>query len=310
MPEKPRLDTTQPFTRAAALKAEISAKALRGPRFRQVLHGVYVASSVAPTPELRVRAALLPFDPTAWASHASAARLHGVPIPTIALEHVSVSKRAHRRNRRDIACHLRKEAGEVVMRKGLRVSDYAQMFVELAEILGLVDLVVVGDHLVRKNKITVKKLLAFCEASTLPGAGAARRAASYVRERVDSPMETRLRMLIVLAGLPEPMVNITITDDNDIPIRKYDLSYPKQNIAIEYDGRQHVEIIEQWESDLARREAMDDEDWRILVVISKGIYKVPEETLSRVHRLLLVRKVPGTPARLRDDWRAHFPGRD
>lgn len=310
MPEKPTLDTTTPFTRAAALEAEISVKTLRGPRFRQVLHGLYVAASVEPTPELRVRAALVPFHPTAWASHASAARVHGVPIPTIALEHVSVTKRAHRRSRRGIACHLRKDGGAVVVRNGLRVSDYGQMFVELAEILGLVDLVVVGDHLVRKRKITLQKLLAFCKSSTLPGAAAARHAASYVRERVDSPMETRLRMLIVLAGLPEPMVNITIENDDGIPIRRYDLSYPRQNIAIEYDGRQHVEVIEQWESDLARREAMDDEEWRIIVVISNGIYKVPEQTLSRIHRLMLARKVPGTPARLRDDWRPHFPGRD
>lgn len=53
-------------------------------------------------------------------------------------------------------------------------------------------------------------------------------------------METRLRMLIVLA---------------------------------EYDGRDHVQRIEQWEKDLVR-----------------------------------AGRLPGVPRRLRDDWRAHFPG--
>ena len=39
------------------------------------------------------------------------------------------------------------------------------------------------------------------------GTRLALRAAGLVREGVDSPMETRVRLLIVLAGLPEPSVN-------------------------------------------------------------------------------------------------------
>ena len=42
------------------------------------------------------------------------------------------------------------------------------------------------------------------------GCRLARRAASLAREGVDSPQETRLRLLLVLAGLPEPRVNVII----------------------------------------------------------------------------------------------------
>ena len=43
-------------------------------------------------------------------------------------------------------------------------------------------------------------------------------------------------------------------------------------------------------------------------MISSGIYAKPEETLRRVHRVLLARGLDGVPLRLGDAWRAHFPG--
>ena len=81
---------------------------------------------------------------------------------------------------------------------GVRVSGPHSMFLELASILSLVDLVVVGDALVRLGKATPESLVAACAASDAWHAAAALKAARYVRRDVDSPMETRLRMLIVL----------------------------------------------------------------------------------------------------------------
>jgi hypothetical protein len=307
-PAKP-VDTRRPFSRADAIKAGIERKLFRGSRFRRIFRGVYVDAGVRMTPKLRSEAALVPFHTSAFASHASAARIHGVPIPTLPDEHVTVLKAAHRRVRPDIQCHLRAD-GNAIVKDGTRVSDCARMFVELGELLTLVDLVVVGDNLVRHRQTTGAELIKFCDASPLPGAGVARRAAEYVRDRVDSPMETRLRMLIVLAGLPEPDVNITVRTADGEPLRRYDLSYPSARVIVEYDGRQHIEREENWESDLDRREAIDDEGWRILVVTSRGIFKQPERTLQRISRLLSARGLPGVTGRLADDWRPHFPGRD
>ena len=229
------------------------------------------------TPQVRAEAALVPFHESAFASHASAARIHGVPIPTLPDEHVTVLKAAHRRVRPDIQCHLRTD-GRIAVKDGVRVSGYAQMFVELAELLSLVDLVVVGDNLVRHQRITCPDLTRFCEGSSLPCATAALAAATYVRERVDSPMETRLRMLIVLSGLPEPEVNRTVRTADGEPLRRYDLSYPSAKVIVEYDGRHHIEREADWESDLDRREAINNDGWRILVITARGIYREPERT--------------------------------
>lgn len=282
-----------------------SAKELRTPAYKRLLHGIYVSASVEVTPALMAEAALLPFGDDAWASHATAARVLGVPIPALPGEHVTVVERRRRRSRRDVTCHLRK-SGLVNEIAGARVSAPQQVFVELATQLTLVDLVIVGDHMVRNGLVDLQTLRRFCADASGPGAALARTAADHVRSGVDSPMETRLRLLIVLAGLPEPEVNLLVGDE--VERRKYDLSYRRSKTILEYDGRQHVERIEQWEADLERREGIDDDQWRILVFVAKDIYKSPGRTLERIHRVLRLRGEPGVPATLSEAWRAHFPG--
>jgi very-short-patch-repair endonuclease len=300
-------DATQPFTRAAGLAAGLTPATLRGPGFRRLGHGVYVAAAITPTALMAARAVLLGYDGRAHASHATAARIHDLPIPVLADEHITVTRAAHRKSRASACVHVARNA-EVVTIGGVRVSSPRQTFVELAEMLGLVDLVVVGDALVRAGPTTRDDLVAFCAASSHRCARAARRAAGLVRERVDSPMETRLRLLLVLSGLPEPEVNRTIRADNGDVLRRHDLSWPAARVIVEYDGRPHVERVEQWESDLDRREAIDDEGWRIVVITARGIYREPGRTVERVWRVLRARGLAGMPARPTDGWRAHFPG--
>lgn len=305
--DKPTLDTRRPFTRAAGIRAGIPARDFRGTRFQVLLRGVYVDREVEVTPRVRALAALALVDESAYASHVSAARTYGVPVPTFPEEHVTVTDPAQRRVRDGVRCHVRPESRVRVI-AGVRVSAPAQLFVELASLLTLVDLVIAGDHLVRKGQVTCRELIAAC--ADLPGESGrqARRAASLVREGVDSPMETRVRLLLVFAGIPEPRVNLTIRDVLGDPIRRYDLAWPEVKVIVEYDGRHHVERIEQWESDLERREQIDDEDWRILVVVSSGVFKDPAATVDRVFRLLRRRGLPGLPAEPSAAWRPHFPG--
>lgn len=302
------LDTRVPFTRATAIAAGIEPRLLRGSRFRRLFRGVYVDAAVADSPLLRGQAALeLYAGSPAFVSHATAGRIHGVPLPALPEEHVTVLHRGHRRRHEGVKVHSVKSA-TVVERGGIKVSSYEQMFVELASLLTLVDLVVVGDNLVRRGCTTLAGLAGFCAKSAAADARKAGRAAAYVREEVDSPMESRLRMLIVLAGLPEPEVNRTLRAEDGQQLRRYDLSYPSVRVIVEYDGRPHIEREEQWEKDLVRREAIDDDGWRILVVTAAGIYKRPEETVHRVWRLLRARRLSGVPTTPAATWQPHFPG--
>jgi very-short-patch-repair endonuclease len=303
------LETRRPFTRTDALAAGITAKQLRGSRFRRIFRGVYIEARIPDHPLIRSQASLVLHPPTAFASHVSAGRIYRVPLPTSPHEHVTVRSKSERCTVDGIRCHVATPPDdEVTTVGGVRVSRPARMFVELASILSLVDLVVVGDALLRLSLVTLEQLVEHCEQSTDRHASAARRAASYVREKVDSAMESRLRMLIVLAGLPEPQVNAEYHDDFGNVLMKFDLSYPDLKLIIEYDGRQHAERVKQWLHDVKRREELDELHWRIVIVTSEGIYKKPADTLFRVHRALKERGCRSLPVRQSDAWRPFFPG--
>jgi len=173
----------------------------------------------------------------------------------------------------------------------------------------LVDLVVLGDSLVAKRRTTTQQIVAAANAWKGKGSRLARRAADLVRAGVDSPMETRLRMLMVLAGLPEPVVNHIEYDAKGAWAKRFDLSYPDLLLIIEYDGRQHAEDDRQWGRDIERREQLDTDGWRLIVVRSAGIYTEPGTTLERIMDAMRERGAFRLPRTLNREWERYFPGR-
>ena len=72
-----------------------------------------------------------------------------------------------------------------------------------------------------------------------------------------SPMETRQRMRLVLAGLPRPQAQVPITD-NGVPFAYIDNGYERWRVGVDYDGEPHSES---WRPDLERPERISDRDW-------------------------------------------------
>lgn len=309
MPVTQPFDPALPFTRADARAQGITEKALRGPAYQCLFYDVYVAANVPVTPVLRAQAALRVTPPGAHASHFTAAEIWRACPPEQALTHVTVPRDTVRPRRRGIRAHQNGLPVDVVSRYGVRLSSPAQTFLDLAADASLVDLVVVGDSLVREAGIRPGILVRAADQWAGDGARLARRAARLVRKGVDSAMESRLRMLIVLAGLPEPDVNVILEKSDGSWKMRFDLCYPRLKLIVEYDGRQHAEDDDQWGHDIDRREELDRLGWRIIVVRSKGIYVEPERTLHRVLEALRERGARGLPRRFSSEWRQHFPGR-
>lgn len=306
-PERTQLDTTRPFTRADAVAAGISPRMLAGSRFRRIFRDVHISSTTKETREERMLGALLLHPESAFASHTTAAEHYGVAVPASALTHISVFRDKDRRWSVGIKPHVAPRHTRVVVHRGVRVSDRIRMFIELAAVLELVDLVVAGDSMLKVFGMKAGELRSALGRSRDYWSAAARYAAQFVRDEVDSPMETRLRMLLVLAGLPEPEVNVTIRDDRGHVLVRFDLAYRERRLAIEYDGRQHVEVVDRWERDIRRDEQVDAIAWRKVKVTARGIYVDPGDTVNRVWRLLC-QLGPAVP-RPTDAWRVHFPGR-
>jgi len=120
-------------------------------------------------------------------------------------------------------------------------------------------------------------------------------------------METRVRMLFVLAGFPEPVINVEVLDEAGHVRYRIDLAWPDVRVAVEYDGRHHITRETQWVADLRRREALEADGWRFIVLTATDIYGTPEATLDRAATLLAARGI--RLRHRRTDWAAHFPSR-
>lgn len=183
------------------------------------------------------------------------------------------------------------------------------VFLDLAALhIDLVELVTVGDSLVQATKIEADDLVRAATAWSGRGARFARHAAEYVRCGVDSPQESRLRMLLVLAGLPEPVVNHITRHPNGDWKWRFDLSYPELKILVEYDGEQHLEEGRR-KLDEARRETLRGLGWIVIVVTRDDLYKDPLGVLDRVRDALRDRGCTGLRRRFATTWQRHFPSR-
>jgi len=301
-------DPSQPFSRADARAAGIGLKTLLSSRFHKVFYDCYVSSAVPLSTRLRAKAALGISPPGSFVSHATAARIWGGIVSETSDVHVTVPPTAVRSSRQGVKAHAGVIGAAVTRFRNLAISTPEQTFLDLATCLDLVALVVVGDSLIRAGRTTAAALRDAALAWRGRGAKLARRAARYVGDGVDSAMETRLRMLIVLAGLPAPQVNFILRYPDGSWWMRFDLCYPSLKLIIEYDGRQHAEEEDQWLHDLKRREALDRMGWRIIVVTRRDYYDTPEEVLRRVRDALIDRGMVGVRRRFKTEWMRHIIG--
>lgn len=292
--------------RATARRRGIPLEVLLGHQYTKLFFDCYVRSTVTITPALLVRAAMYCWPNALGASHHSAAQLWGGVVPRSSDVHLAVESGC-RTKRKGIKTHRHSERPTMGRQSGIPLTSPAQTFVDLAGGLDLVDLVILGDSLIKKNRVTIEELRRSVAVAGGRGHNTARRASTLVRAAVDSPNETRLRLLIVLAGLPEPTVNVTLRDLDGEIRRRLDLAYEKWKVAIEFDGRQHIEREPQWERDLLRREELEAQGWRFVVITATDIYTKPEQALARVAAAMRIQGM--VVPRMHERWRNYFaPG--
>jgi very-short-patch-repair endonuclease len=168
------------------------------------------------------------------------------------------------------------------------VTDPQSTWLHLAVILGERDLVAAGDHLVRSPPVsgttplaTINSLVERARGYHGRGAVRARAAASRIREGAESRPESLLRLLLVDAGLPEPELQVSITDSAGRFLARADMAYPDWRVIVEYDGDQHRTSTEQYEKDVSRIESLTFAGWSVVRVRALGL-RDPSTTHRRV----------------------------
>jgi hypothetical protein len=323
----PEALTQQPFLVRDALALGVTHDVLRGARFRRPFRGVRVPAHLPQSLDVRCRAAALLLPSGAAFSHTTAAHLHGLPLPPSSgwpgpvavngslvigsesaaasgrggaahdariLVHATVAPSTPKRTRPEpvgLVCHIARLGEHEVMRRadGLCITSVPRTWLDLAASLKLEDLVAVADAALHRSLVTLELLeAAVASWSQRPGIALLRKAVPLVEPATDSPMETRLRLLLVLAGLPVPVANRDVVVDGAWLARP-DLSYPELRIAIEYDGDHHRVERRQWQSDIARRRLLEDAGWVVRVFTADDVLRFGRETVRRVRAAVAAR---------------------
>jgi hypothetical protein len=84
-----------------------------------------------------------------------------------------------------------------------------------------------------------------------PGVDCLNTLLQIVDARAESPMETRLRLLLHDGGAPVPIPQYEVRDEDGRFLARVDLAYPQWRIALEYEGDHHRERA-QFRRDIAR----------------------------------------------------------
>ncbi|MET0735650.1 MAG: hypothetical protein ABWY55_08405 [Microbacterium sp.] len=170
---------------------------------------------------------------------------------------------------------------------GRLVTDPATTWAMLGALISDVrDLVAAADSVVRDWRVdrpmaSVADLERVIRMGRRVGIGRLREALPLVRTRSASRPETRTRLALIDAGLPEPALNFTVTDEGS-KLACVDLAYPQRRIAVEYEGEHHLLDPVQWSRDIARYERLAAAGWIVVRVTKTELFGHPWTIASRV----------------------------
>jgi very-short-patch-repair endonuclease len=170
---------------------------------------------------------------------------------------------------------------------------------QLAEDLGLVDLVIAIDGLLSQELCTIEEI-EFGIWSRQRGLPMLRRALALVDCRSESPWETILRLMHVLCDIPvEPQVHIR--DASGEIVARADLRIVGTRRLPEYDGADHRDK-ERHERDLRRDKLLARLSYERYGYIASELLDNPQQVVRDAEDALRLRRDPG---RLRP-WMTEF----
>ena len=215
----------------------------------------------------------------AFFSHATAALLHGMPLPrpleTDPRVHVSVVGGDRALRGAGVIGHSAVGSPGVQLVAGIRVLEPISAWCQLASVLELNDLVAAGDHLLRPElglatapEIATRVVQYAGNRGTLR----LRAAAALIRPRVESRRETFLRLFLLMCGFPEPETNMDIPLPRGKRRVRGDLVYFRYKVLVEYDGDQHRTDDVQYNRDAERLHDLREAGW-LVVTVRKGSSK-------------------------------------
>ena len=234
---------------------------------------------------LQLQAAAQRLPPTAAFSGRTAAWLHGLDLPPCDPIEVTVPKSAGIAARVGMAVHRAElDHADVVKARGHRATAIARTLREVCARLDLTESVVVCDMALHADLLSIRSLSdTVAENMGARGIATLRDAVQHLEPTTESPMETRLRMLLVLRGLPRPEAQVSIRGRFQQFLGRPDLYYREARLGIEYDGGTHRDSLA---ADDRRQNRLLDAGIRLLRFTATDIFDSPDSVATLVRSAL------------------------
>jgi hypothetical protein len=271
----------EPFLGSVAMASGRLTRHQLRTRYRTIYRDVYVARDVGVDPEMRAVAAWLSTGEGTTLAGVSAAAVLGAKwlSPTEPAEVV----RANRHHQSGIVVHTFDLADDEVCEvRGMRLTTPARTAFDIGRIRRADRAIPIVDALLGATGVTKPEILAVADAR--PRARGVRSLRSIL-DRVDggaeSPQETRLRLILVDAGLPRPETQIEFRDRRGRVRVRTDMGWRKWKVAVEYDGVQHWTDSRQRSWDIERIALLEASGWTVVRVSAEMLLR-PQVIIDRV----------------------------
>jgi very-short-patch-repair endonuclease len=171
-----------------------------------------------------------------------------------------------------------------VKRRGHPTTSVVRTLADLGRRLPLVEAVAALDMALHECLLKSDDLRSWvCAHSRYPGIARLRRTIELAEPATESVMETRLRLLLVIARLPRPQAQVSLYDKDGHFLGRPDFYYPLHRLALEYDGAYHRENLA---GDNRRQNRLVDAGYRLLRFSAADVLSAPDSIVALVRRAL------------------------
>jgi len=271
--------TNGPFDLEEARRHGLTRYHLRAASWQSLGNGFYAVREISDLPLVKLAAAARRLPSGAVFSGRTAAWLHGLDHPPCSPIKVDLPIASPRRGLAGISIHHSAEI-ESSIAKHLPVTPRVRTVADLGRRLPLVEAVVAIDMALHNRLVKAEQLNKWiAQHAGYRGIERLRRAMNLAEPATESPMETRLRLLLVLAGLPRPQVQVPLHDDKGQFIGRPDLYYLAQRLALEYDGAIHRDTMT---ADHRRQNRLINAGYRLLRFTAADVLSNPDSLVLLV----------------------------
>jgi Protein of unknown function (DUF559) len=284
--------TRRPFFLEEARSAGLTLSALSGKTWQRLGAELYRWKELPDDPWLTLSAWRRLLPPKTVFAGATAAWLFGLDLePTNPVE-VAVPASSGLRSRAGLIvrrCEIPDR--EIVSIRRHRTTALPLTLTGLCLQRPAVEALVAIDMAIHRGLIDSAALGRYAEISKGRPGAARLRSLALLAAPSESPMETRLRWLLIQAGLPQPEVQTNLRDGAARFVGRADLYYPAARLVLEYDGGNHRERMV---DDDRRQNLLVNAGYRVLRFTSADIRGRVEVVVAQV-RAALASRAPLVP---------------